>query len=123
MKSSGKRAAAVGMLTGVMLLTIGVETAQAAVISETESFSILRQAPNSDTELLNFNRFNPALGTLTAVHFGLDSETATSAFVQVTAGNASATGLTVNATSYQVQVTSPSLGTILGPESAFAIAT
>ncbi|HZN22759.1 MAG TPA: choice-of-anchor E domain-containing protein [Burkholderiales bacterium] len=110
MTISGKAVAALAL---VALLTTGVERAQAAIVSETESFLIggtpQSLQPGGDTALLNFNQFNSVLGTLTAVDFVLDSFTVT--VVSVFAlGSGSAT----NTSSFEVQV-NPTFGTIFGP--------
>jgi hypothetical protein len=122
MKISGKGGAALGVVAGVTLLASPVESSRAAVISETEAFIFFGDAPVFGFFPLNFNRFNPALGTLTAVNLTLESTATAEATVFVTSGPGGASGTTEIIANFSVQVNSPSLGTIFGPVARLAAA-
>jgi hypothetical protein len=123
MEMNKTSAAALGVVTGVTLLATEAETAQAAFITEPEVISIISPSPVSGSTLLNFNQFNPALGTLTGVNFGLVSSNTTTAAIFARNEEASqAAGTTDNFSSFQVQVNSPNLGTLFGPQPGHASA-
>jgi hypothetical protein len=122
MKISRKGSAAFGVVAGVTLLASPVESSQAAVVSETEAFIFSGDAPVFGFFPLNFNRFNPAAGTLTAVNFTLETDVTAEATVFVTSGPGGASGTTQIVANFSVQVNTPSLGTIFGPVARLAAA-
>ncbi len=94
----------------VLVLAMGVsfaavERVQASV--ETEAFSTGSSSGGSLS--LQFDKFDPALGTLTGAEFTLTSNTQT--FISFVAVGTFGSGLAVNNSSFQVQVIDPSLGT------------
>lgn len=95
MPTSGMMTIAFAAATGVMLLIGGVEGARAATVSDSQTFSIgPADVPVNDSFSLTFNKFNPALGTLTGVLFGLDSVTQTFADIGVPASQFNLPGTT-----------------------------
>jgi hypothetical protein len=115
---SGKEGIALAALAGVTLLVGGIEAARADTTTpETESFDIgtVNADVNSSTNL-TFDKFNPALGTLTGAKFTLESSTDTTAYVEVNAAEESfGEGSTDNSSSFEVQVNTPVVGTLFGP--------
>jgi hypothetical protein len=124
---TGRETIALAAATGVMLLIGGADGARAATVSDSQTFSIgPANAPVNDSFSLTFNKFNPALGTLTGVLLDLDAisgATQTFADIRVPASQFIATGRTRTSSSFEVQIQSPGLGTILGPVTGLATAT
>jgi hypothetical protein len=116
-RTTKKGALAFGVMTGVTLLVGGAETADAAVLEETENFS-LNSIFDSSPSNLTFDQFNPSLGTLTGVDFVLDSTPTTIVSVE---NNSEAIGATSSAEAigtFEVEFTSG--GDFAGPVDIFA---
>lgn len=122
---TGRKTIALAVATAVTLLIGGVEGARAATVSDSQTFSIgPADVPVSDSFSLTFNKFNPALGTLTGILFSLDPNfnlTQTRANIVVPPGQVISPGRTQVTSSFEVQ--SLGLGTIFGPASGLATAT
>lgn len=116
---TGKDNVAIAALAGVTLLVGGIEGAHADVTpAEIEPFTIGANADISDSLNLTFNKFNSGLGTLTGVKFTLGSNTETTASVEVFPGEFGGEGRTTNISSFEVQVNTPTLGTLFGPQTS-----
>jgi hypothetical protein len=104
-------------MTGVTLLVGGVETTDAAVLEETENFS-LDSVFDSSPSSLTFNQFNPTLGTLTGVAFVLDSTPTTVVNVENISETIGATSSAEAIGTFEVEFTSG--GDFAGPIDVFA---
>lgn len=112
---TGNTTTAIAALTGMTLLVGGIDAASAAIISETQNFDIGTVFANTtSSQAYLFNRFNPALGTLTGVTFTLQSNTETNVSINIFGGS----GQTTNNSSFEVQLTNPNIGTLFGPQTA-----
>jgi PEP-CTERM motif len=94
----------IGLLTGISVVLPAAETAQAAIITQNQTFSVTSSpalvsdpgtTSNSDSEstTITFNQFDPSLGTLTEVDIALASSLSIS--LTVTGSESSSTGAKV----------------------------
>jgi hypothetical protein len=110
MKDGNDKTIALGVVTGVTLLIGGGETAQAAVLTQTDTFTITDNATSSDsnTKPLTFNLFDPSQGMLTSIEFVLTSDTTTSvSFTAKSNSELVGSGMATNSTTFTVGVPTP----------------